>query len=366
MKEIWHLVLTGGPCSGKTTAIATIEKELTARGYYVLIVPETATELISNGIRPFGNCLDNFSFQKILFEKQLHKEMLYLKVAKSIPSSKVVIIYDRGLMDSKTYISSEDFNKMLEFFKTDEISVKDRYDAVFHLVTAADGAEEYYTLENNSSRTETPEQARALDKKGIENWTGHPHLRIIDNSTDFRQKINRLMAEVYAVLGDPVPVEIERKFLIQKPNLDDISKYVAITAVNIVQTYLKSTDGSEVRLRQRGINGNYFYYLTEKTAISNLKRIEKERKISEREYIESLNMADTSLKQIVKIRICFVYMNQYFELDLYDFSDDKAIVEIELTSETTEVRFPKFLTMIKEITDDLNYRNIALARNQKL
>ena len=37
MKDIWHLVLTGGPCSGKTTAIATIEKELTARGYYVLM-----------------------------------------------------------------------------------------------------------------------------------------------------------------------------------------------------------------------------------------------------------------------------------------------------------------------------------------
>ena len=32
MKDIWHLVLTGGPCSGKTTAIATIEKELTKLG----------------------------------------------------------------------------------------------------------------------------------------------------------------------------------------------------------------------------------------------------------------------------------------------------------------------------------------------
>lgn len=366
MKKIWHLVLTGGPCSGKTTAIATIEKELSARGYHVLIVPETATELISNGIRPFGNCLDNFSFQIILFEKQLHKEKLYLKVAKAIPANKIVILYDRGLMDNKTYLSQEDFNKLLALFKTDEISVKDRYDAVFHLVTAADGAEKYYTLENNSSRTETPQKARSLDKKGIENWTGHPHLRILDNSTDFQQKIGRLMAEVYAVLGDPVPIEIERKFLVKKPSLDDISKYVSITAVNIVQTYLKSENGSEVRLRQRGINGSYFYYLTEKTPINNLKRVEKEKKISERQYIELLNKADTSLKQIIKKRACFVYMNQYFELDLYDFSDDKAIVEIELTSESDTVHFPEFLTIIKEITDDLNYRNIALAKKQTL
>lgn len=366
MKDIWHLVLTGGPCSGKTTAIATIENLLTSRGYYVLIVPETATELIGNGIRPFGNCLDNMTFQKILFEKQLHKEKLYLKVAQKIPADKVVILYDRGLMDNKTYVSKEEFINLLDYFKTDEISIKDRYDAVFHLVTAADGAEEYYTLENNSSRTETPEQARILDKKGIENWNGHPHLRVIDNSTDFKKKLSRLMAEVFTVLGDPVPTEIERKFLIEKPDLNELSKHVSFTAVNIVQTYLQSEEGKEVRLRQRGIDGSYFYYLTEKTEISSIKRIEKERKISQKEYIELLNKADTSLKQIVKKRICFVYKNQYFELDLYDFSCDRAIVEIELTQETEQIHFPEFLKLIKEVTEDRNYKNRALANSQKL
>lgn len=366
MKEIWHLVLTGGPCSGKTSAIATIENELTARGYYVLIVPETATELIGNGIRPFGNCLDNISFQEILFEKQLHKEDLYLRVANEIPSDKVIILYDRGLMDNKTYLSNEEFNNLLDKFDTNEISVKDKYDAVFHLVTAADGAEEYYTLENNSSRTETPEQARILDKKGIENWNGHPHLRIIDNSTDFKQKLNRLMAEVYTVLGDPIPTEIERKYLIERPDLEELSEHVSLTVVNIIQTYLKSEDDKEIRLRQRGINGSYFYYLTEKTEISGIKRLEKERKISEKQYIESLNIADTSLRQIIKKRVCFIYMNQYFELDLYDFSDNKAIVEIELTQESDEIYFPEFLNLIKEVTDDPNYRNKALARSQIL
>lgn len=38
-----------------------------------------------------------------------------------------------------------------------------RYDAVFHLVTAAFGAEAYYTLANNpDSRTETLEEAREV------------------------------------------------------------------------------------------------------------------------------------------------------------------------------------------------------------
>jgi hypothetical protein len=36
---------------------------------------------------------------------------------------------------------------------------------VIHLVTAAIGAEKYYTTENNAARTETKEEARALDIK---------------------------------------------------------------------------------------------------------------------------------------------------------------------------------------------------------
>jgi len=37
-----------------------------------------------------------------------------------------------------------------------------RYDAVFHLVTAAEGAESYYTLLNNMTRTESPAFAREV------------------------------------------------------------------------------------------------------------------------------------------------------------------------------------------------------------
>ena len=41
-----------------------------------------------------------------------------------------------------------------------------RYDAVFHLVTAAQGAERFYTLENNQARSETPQQVREVEKGG--------------------------------------------------------------------------------------------------------------------------------------------------------------------------------------------------------
>ena len=66
----------------------------------------------------------------------------------------------------------------------------ERYDAVLHLVSAADGAEQFYTTSNNAQRLEKADEkglqiARMLDKKVIEAWTGHPHLRVINNHEDF-------------------------------------------------------------------------------------------------------------------------------------------------------------------------------------
>ena len=51
--KITKIVLTGGPCAGKTTALSWINNYFTNRGYTVLFVPETATELITNGVAPW-------------------------------------------------------------------------------------------------------------------------------------------------------------------------------------------------------------------------------------------------------------------------------------------------------------------------
>lgn len=358
-KKIHQIVLTGGPCAGKTSALAVMEQELTEKGYVVFIVPETATEIIKSGYAPWLKCTTNFDFQRFLMKKQLHKEELYLQIAESVSAQKVVIIYDRGIVDGKSYISNSEYLKLLHEFGLNEVSAKDRYDAVIHLVTAADGAEEFYTLGNNDARTETPELARELDRKCIENWIGHSHLRVIDNSTDFEGKISRALKEMYSILGDPVPIEIERKYLVQMP---DLSKMPSYEVVNILQTYLNAKEHAiERRIRQRGIQGSYSYYYTEKQRITAIERVELERRISQDEYLNLLSEADTSLRQITKKRICFIYKNQYFELDMYKFLKDKAILEIELTTECTSVDIPDFIKVIKEVTDDEAYKNYSIA-----
>ena len=97
----------------------------------------------------------------------------------------------------------------------------------------------------------------------------------------------------------------------------------------------------------------------------NLKRIEIEKRLTKDEYLTLLMDADTKLNQIRKTRYCLMYENQYFEIDIYPFWNDKAIVEIELSNEFTNIVFPDYLEVIKEVTDDIEYKNYNLA-NKKI
>jgi len=72
--------------------------------------------------------------------------------------------------------------------------------------------------------------------------------------------------------------------------------------------------------------------------------------------------ADPSMHPIRKTRYCLTWDNQYFEIDVYPFWDDRAIVEIELRDENTPIRFPKALKVIREVTEDESYKNASLAR----
>ena len=362
-QKITKIVLTGGPCAGKTTAMNWIQNNFVKQGYKVLFVSETATQLITSGFAPWDirNSLD---FQDIVLKLQIEKERIYEEAAKKLPNDKVLLVFDRGIMDNKAYMSNKDFNSLLKMNNCNEVQVRDSYDAVFHLVSAAKGAKEYYNLDNGA-RTETIEEASRLDDLIISAWTGHPHLRIIDNTTDFEEKMKRLMREIAIVLGEPNPYEIERKFLIEMPDLEYLESLPNCEKVKIVQTYLNSNDDEEIRIRQRGSNGSYTYSKTRKINVDTLTRVEIENRLTADEYINELLNADTSRCQIIKDRYCLCYKNQYFEIDIYPFWKDKAIAEIELTNENQRVEIPHFINVLDEVTNDVQYKNSEIAKNIK-
>ena len=198
--EIKKIVLTGGPCAGKSEAAKLIKEKFTAQGYVVLFVPETATELISGGVCPWTTGT-NLDYQIVQCKLQRFKEQMFDEAVRTMPQDKFLIVCDRGMLDNKAYMSDEEFDKCLEVLGTTEDEVNAGYDAIFHMVTTAKGLKEFYIFENNVARYETPEQAEALDDVLIKAWSKHPHHKIIENCATVDEKMNHLLSEISQFLG---------------------------------------------------------------------------------------------------------------------------------------------------------------------
>ncbi len=188
------------------------------------------------------------------------------------------------------------------------------------------------------------------DDSVIRAWLTNEHLRIVDD-------MNALFAEIDFFLGIPEPLEIERKFLIEKPDESKLLEYKFCDYVNIAQAYINK-NGERYRVRKRGVDSEFVYIKTEKIKITEMKRIEKESRISEAEYLESIQ----GEKVLHKNRYLIIYGEKCFELDIFPFWSDKALLEIELKSEKESFAIPPFLKVFKEVTQDKTYRNSVLSQ----
>ena len=111
-------------------------------------------------------------------------------------------------MDSKCYMPDQTWCELCSRIGLTEPALcEQRYDLVLHLVTAADGAEDAFTTEGNSARTETLQEARELDQKMQTVWARHPAVALIDNGNHcggergLSAKMARATAVVRAKLG---------------------------------------------------------------------------------------------------------------------------------------------------------------------
>jgi len=366
-KNITKIVLTGGPAAGKTSLISRILKEFKQEnGWRVITIPETATDLISGfGIKPFGNCMSMLAFQDFVVADQLHKEELALKAAEIVPEDNILIIYDRALMDDKAYISDEEFKEVIARFdgRTEE-RVLANYDAVLHLVTCAKGAEFAYNL-GNAARTESLEYAREMDDRTLRAWQGHPNLKIIDNAVNFEDKIRRGMQEIYAVVGEPAPQAEKHKYLISMPDLGALIKNRGAVAVDMMQTYLCDTSpDKERRVRQQRNGDDYLYFYNEKHHGGDGVCWTTEKPISEKRYIRYLMEGDPAYHAVRKTKYRFVFNQQRYEIDVYPFCEDKAVLFCYTGGADAEI--PEEIEVIKDVTNDPMYKNKQFAKTLRI
>ena len=364
MNNIKRIVLTGGPCAGKTTALVRINEHFSALGYKVFTVPEVPTMITQAG---WNYMTDNPDFyyegEKVILETQLSLEDKVMRMAATC-TSPCVVVCDRGAMDISAYISPEMWQELTSSCgtSTDELRNGNRYDAVLHLVSAADGAEKYYTTANNAQRYEKADEAglrlaRELDKKVIDAWTGHPHLRVINNGEDFEQKMKRVIREIAAVLELPQAIEVERKYIVEiTAPLPDC------TESDILQTYLTGEPGCEIRLRRRSTNGNIVNIHTTRKSISPTEELVTERQVTNALYESLLQQADPYRRTLHKRRNSFIYQGQFFELDSYlDELNGLVILETKGIASHADLKLPPFLRIVRDITGDVSYYNPTLA-----
>ena len=156
------------------------------------------------------------------------------------------------------------------------------------------------------------------------------------------------------------PLEIERKYLIAYPNVKQLRE--ACSAVyEMEQTYLQAPEGITARVRRRVGERETFFH-TEKERLSDRTCVEREREIDRVEYEQLLLQRAEDALTVQKTRYCLPYEGFLFEIDVYPFWKNIAVMEVELSSEEEQFTLPPQITVLREVTDDRRMKNAALAR----
>ena len=165
-------------------------------------------------------------------------------------------------------------------------------------------------------------------------------------------------------MNEAMPLEIERKYLIRRPAAQVLAALPEVRADEITQTYLTfQEDGFSRRVRRRGTpEQGWSYTYTRKQTIGFGERIELEDEISEAAYQTLLQEADPAMHPIRKVRYVFTYLGQFFELDVYAFSETLATLEIELPSIDTPVTLPEQIEILEDVTGKPGYSNFELSK----
>lgn len=198
---ITKIVLTGGPCAGKTTTNERIEEFFSKLGYAVFTLPEAATLFIKAGAEFLTQDPHlYFEIHRNMMTFLLQMEDSFYEIAKAT-GKPALIINDRGAMDLSAYMKPEDWQALLRAIGKTEEELLDRYKAVFHLCTSAKGAPNSYTLSNNSARMEeTLAEAISVDDNLIRAWKDHPNLHVIESEEFVKDKIDKVLIGIGKVL----------------------------------------------------------------------------------------------------------------------------------------------------------------------
>ena len=203
MKKV---VLTGGPCSGKTTVLSVLREAFTDQ---ICLVPEVATVLLSGGFPLPGKQVPWSEQWQAAFEaavlpvqKSMEDTFTLMAEARSIG----LLVCDRGLLDGAAYTPGG----TREFCLQNGLELAhclSRYDAVIHLESLAIADPKNYGKSGNDQRFEPLDRAREIEMATREAWADHPRRVFIEGGRGIEKKIIEVMGLVRRMLnGEELPL----------------------------------------------------------------------------------------------------------------------------------------------------------------
>lgn len=190
--QIKSVVLTGGPCAGKTSMVPIVEEWCKLNGIRLFKIPEIASMYISSGIDPRGLEINVMStINRAFMRTQMDIENVAAQTAKETSKTDSLILCDRAVLDSAAYVPPHAWHFMIHTSGQSTARLLDRYDMVLHLQSVAVDKPELY--QGNSIRTEDVAASAIMDGLTLRAWEAHPEHKLIDNRGDFKTKARSVL-----------------------------------------------------------------------------------------------------------------------------------------------------------------------------
>ncbi|MFA6525970.1 MAG: ATP-binding protein [Candidatus Buchananbacteria bacterium] len=194
------IVITGGPCAGKSSIIAMLKDEF---GDEIITVPEAATLLLTGGFPMPGKHIEwcdewQYAFQKSVLHLKKSLEDTYSLMA--LRKGAKLLICDNGLPSGAAYMPGG-MEEFIAMYGIDLLSEMADYSSVIHLETIALTQPHKYGKHNNETRYTTLEQAIKLDDLIKEIWEEHEKRFIIPSSWKLEEKYHKAREVVNGYLS---------------------------------------------------------------------------------------------------------------------------------------------------------------------
>lgn len=261
------VVLTGGPCAGKSSAMAFLRDRLSKRGFQVLTVPENATHFFANseGFQPeWAGKAAQVSMQRIFMEYQMSQEDAFKAFAQLHPTKRSILLLDCCTLNSKVYLNDEQWKQVLALPGHSNLTEQQlfaRYDLVIHMVSCAfEGLYEWGPGSSNPGRYHSPEEAQECDKRSLDVFANHQQVRVVPHFPDFSSK----MQQVLHFLNDALHIDgLTGKRRRQQVRVKDDAGLLAVVAqANTTSFLVTSTfldDQMENSMRRRATVPNQIW-----------------------------------------------------------------------------------------------------------